>query len=163
MADGDASPATIRTYHSQAVQFVARCQGCGLQPAAATEEDIIAYRKRLLEAGYKRTTVALKLAVVKRLYEALRWRGLRADDPAAGVKAPWDRTVQDERVKHLPLDGLKRLPSAPQEDSPKAKRGRGILSLMGVHGLRVAKPKLIQTPPPHSHRTRGKSTDNSPQ
>jgi site-specific recombinase XerD len=144
VADGDASPATIRTYHTQAAQFVAWCRGRELQPAAATEEDVIAYRKYLLEAGYRRTTVALKLAVVKRLYEALRWRGLRADNPAAGVKAPRDRTVQDERVKYLPLDGLKRLLAAPQRDSPQAKRDRAILSLMGMHGLRVAEVAGLQ-------------------
>ncbi|MBN1139142.1 MAG: tyrosine-type recombinase/integrase [Anaerolineae bacterium] len=123
---------------------MAWCQGCGLQPAAATEEDIIAYRKHLVEAGYKRTTVALKLAVVKRLYEALCWRGLRVDNPATGVKAPRDRTVQDERVKYLPLDGLKRLLAAPQGDSPQAKRDRAVLSLMGMHGLRVAEVAGLQ-------------------
>ena len=144
VADGDASPATIYTYHTQAAQFVAWCRERDLRPAAATEEDIIAYRKRLVEAGYRRTTVALKLAVVKRLYEALVWRGLRVDNPAAGVKAPRDRTVQDERVKYLPLDGLKRLLAAPQGDSPQAKRDRAVLSLMGMHGLRVAEVAGLQ-------------------
>lgn len=33
VADGDASPATIYTHHTQAAQFVAWCQGRGLQPA----------------------------------------------------------------------------------------------------------------------------------
>lgn len=71
VADGDASPATVRTYHAQATQFVTWCQQGGLNPATATEEDIIAYRKHLVEAGYRpTTTVALKLAVVRRLYEA---------------------------------------------------------------------------------------------
>ena len=78
----------MRTYHAQATQFVTWCQQCELSPATATEEDIIAYRKHLVEAGYKPTTVALKLAVVRRLYEAIRWRGLRHDNPAAGIKAP---------------------------------------------------------------------------
>jgi len=138
VADGDASPATIRTYHAQAAQFVAWCEEKAIHPAQATEQDLIAYRKDLLEAGYRRSTVALKLAVVRRLYEAIRWRGLRSDNPAAGIKAPRDRTVQDERVKYLPLEGLKRLLAAPDGESAQVRRDRAMLSLMGVHALRVA-------------------------
>ncbi len=138
VADGDASAATMRTYHAQAAQFVTWCQQCGLSPATATEEDIISYRKYLVEAHYRPTTVALKLAVVRRLYEAIRWRGLRHDNPAAGIKAPRDRTSREERVKYLPLQGLKQLLAAPQGNGPLACRNRAILALMGVHGLRVA-------------------------
>jgi site-specific recombinase XerD len=134
VADGDASPATMRTYHAQAGQFVAWCRQQGLSPTVATETDIIAYRKHLVEAGYKPTTIGLKLAVVRRLYEAMRWRGLRHDNPAAGIKAPRDRTSRDERVKYLPLQGLKQLLVAPQGDGPLACRNRAILALMGVHG-----------------------------
>ena len=52
VAEGDAplpgifvSPATIRTYHAQAAQYVAWCQQQGLSPSTATENDIIGYRK----------------------------------------------------------------------------------------------------------------------
>jgi len=51
VAEGDASPATIRTYHAQAAQFVAWCQQQGFSPSTATENGIIAYRKHLVEAG----------------------------------------------------------------------------------------------------------------
>jgi site-specific recombinase XerD len=144
VADGDASPATIRTYHSQASQFVDWCREKGVNPASAVEDDVIAYRKFLVGAGYRRSTIALKLAVVRRLYEAAAWRGLRQDNPAAGVKAPRERTSSDERVKFLPLEGLKRLLTAPQGDSAKAIRDRAILFLMGVHGLRVAEVADLQ-------------------
>ncbi|MFC2037002.1 site-specific integrase [Chloroflexota bacterium] len=79
VAEGDAplkgifvSPATIRTYHAQAAQYVAWCQQQGLSPSTAIENDIIAYRKYLVETGYKPTTIALKLAVIRRLYEAIQ-------------------------------------------------------------------------------------------
>jgi site-specific recombinase XerD len=84
----------------------------------ATENDIIAYRKYLVETGYKPTTIALKLAVVRRLYEAIRWRGLGNDNPAAGVKAPKGRTARDERVKYFPPNGLRQLLAASQGDGP---------------------------------------------
>jgi site-specific recombinase XerD len=145
VAEGDASPATMRTYHAQASQFVAWCRQQDVSPAVATETDIIAYRKHLVEAAYKPTTIGLKLAVVRRLYEAIRWRGLRHDNPAAGVKAPKDRTSRDERVKYLPLDGLRQLLAAPKGDGPLARRNRAILALMGIHGLRVAEVAGLQT------------------
>ena len=51
-ADGDASPATIRSYHSNAGQFVAWCAERGINPATATEDDIAVYRRGLV-AQYK--------------------------------------------------------------------------------------------------------------
>jgi site-specific recombinase XerD len=46
-ADGDASPATIRSYYSNARQFVAWCAEHGINPATTTEDDIAAYRQNL--------------------------------------------------------------------------------------------------------------------
>ena len=99
---------------------------------------MLAYRKDLMDAGYSRSSIALKLSVLRRLYEAIRRRGLRQDNPAAGIKAPRDRTSRNERVKYLPLDGLKRLLVTPKGDSPRATRGRAMLVLMAVPGLRSA-------------------------
>jgi site-specific recombinase XerD len=136
-ADGDASPATIRSYYGNAAQFVAWCTERGVNPATATEEDIATYRRELV-AQYQTGTVAVKLAAIRRLYEAAVWRGLRQDNPAAGLKAPKDRTQRAERIKFLPLDGLRRLLEAPTGDDPAAVRDRAILTLMGRHGLRVS-------------------------
>ena len=89
-------------------------------------------------ARYEVGTVAVKLVAIRRLYEAAVWRGLRQDNPAAGLKAPKDRTERAERIKFLPLDGLRCLLDAPKGDDPAAHRDRAILALMGRHGLRVS-------------------------
>jgi integrase/recombinase XerD len=136
-ADGDASPATLRSYYGNAGQFVAWCGERGINPATATEDDIATYRRELV-ARYEVGTVAVKLAAVRRLYEAAVWRGLRQDNPAAGLKAPRDKTERAERVKFLPLDGLRRILDAPKGDNPAAVRDRAMLALMGRHGLRVS-------------------------
>ena len=137
VADGDASENTIQSYHSNAAQFVRWCEDEGLDAGRATEQDLIAYRRDLV-SKYTRGTVAVKLAAVKRLFEAAVWRGLRPDNPAAGLKAPKDRTERSERVKFLSLDGLRRLLSAPQGSGAAAVRDRSMLALMGRHGLRVS-------------------------
>jgi site-specific recombinase XerC len=95
------------------------------------------YRRELV-AQHKVGTVAVKLAAIRRLYEAAVWRGLRQDNPAAGLRAPKDRTARAERIKFLPLEGLRRLLDAPKGDDPAAVRDRAILALMGRHGLRVS-------------------------
>jgi len=80
--------------------------------------------------------VAVKLTAIRRL--AAAWRGLRQDNPAAGLRAPKDKTERAERIKFLPLDGLRRLLDAPRGNDPAAVRDRAILAMMGRHGLRVS-------------------------
>jgi integrase/recombinase XerD len=45
VADGDASPETIRSYYGNAAQFVVWCGEHGINPATVTEDDIAIYRK----------------------------------------------------------------------------------------------------------------------
>ncbi|MFC2031222.1 hypothetical protein ACFLWA_10885 [Chloroflexota bacterium] len=59
-AEGDASPLTIKNYHTQGGQFVKWCDALGVKPAAATDRDVIAYRIHLVEAGFTPSTVARK-------------------------------------------------------------------------------------------------------
>jgi site-specific recombinase XerD len=136
VAQGDASPRTVATYQAQVRDFLAWCQAQGLHPALATEDDLKAYRAHLVER-YARATVAIRLAAVRRFYQAAVWRGYRTDNPAAGIRPPRERTARDERVRFLPLEGLKRLLDAPRGDGLRATRDRAMLALMGVHGLRV--------------------------
>jgi len=136
VAQGDASPRTVATYQAQVRDFLAWCQAQGLHPALATEDDLKAYRAHLVER-YARATVATRLAAIRRFYQAAVWRGYRPDNPAAGIRPPRERTARDDRVRFLPLEGLKRLLDAPRGDGLRAVRDRAILALMGIHGLRV--------------------------
>lgn len=137
VAQGDASPETVRTYWSNVRQYLDWCTAEGVHPALATEEDLKAYRAHLVAGGYKRTTVATKLAIVRRFYQMAQARGYRADNPAEGLKAPKEHTDRAERVKWLPLLAVKRLLEAPDAETPKGKRDRAILALMALHGLRA--------------------------
>jgi site-specific recombinase XerD len=92
VAQGDASPQTVRSYHAHVGQYVAWCDEEGLDPAGAHEEDLEAYRRRLVEADYARGTIGVKLSVVHRLYQAAVWRGLRADSSAEGLPVPRQAT-----------------------------------------------------------------------
>jgi len=138
VAEGDASPATVRSYMAQVRQFVAWCEGAGLSPELATEGDLASYRRHLVEAGYARSTVATKLAAVRRFYDAAQSWGLRGDNPGAGLRAPRDRTGAAARVKYLPIEGLRRLLRLPDGRTVAGRRDRAALLLMALQGLRVA-------------------------
>lgn len=136
VAQGDASPATVRTYHGQVRRFVEWCEEEGLRPATATVEDIKAYRADLIETGYAKATIASRLSTLRRFFEMARQQGWRPDNPAVGIKAPRDLTDPAETRKWLPLADLQRILQAPDQTA-LGKRDRAILVLMALHGLRV--------------------------
>lgn len=138
VADGDASPATLRTYRGHVAAFVEWCKGQGINPAQASEHDLEAYRAALIGEGLARDTVAGRLAAVRRFYEAAVWRGLRADNPAAGLKAPRNRTSREERIKFLPGDYISRLFAACPGHDAQALRDRALLALFVLQGPRVS-------------------------
>ena len=45
VADGDASPATVRAYYSHVRAFVSCCGGQGVRPSLATAGDLESYRR----------------------------------------------------------------------------------------------------------------------
>jgi len=83
VAQGDASPHTIRSYHSNVAQFVSWCEGEGIEPASAGEDDLIRYRAHLIERGYARGTISVKLSAIP--------------PPLSGSGMPWDANRQSCR------------------------------------------------------------------
>lgn len=137
VAQGDASPATIRTYYGQVQRFVEWCESQGIGPANATIEDVKQYRASLIEQGYARATIASRLNTLRRFFDMAVGNGLRPDNPVVGVKAPPDRTAQSEQVKWLPLTAIQQILRAPDNQTPIGIRDRAILALLALHGLRV--------------------------
>lgn len=138
VAQGDASPATLRTYRAQVGQFVAWCQTQGIAPAGAVADDLAEYRAHLVATGVARATIKARLAALRRFYAAAVWRGLRPDNPAAGLKAPREKTSQVERVKFLPRDVLQRLRAHLPAGGPVRARDLALLTLFVYHGPRVS-------------------------
>ena len=108
VADGDASEATLRTYKSNVQAFYQWATERGIHPAYATSDDLVSYRRALVESGVSRATVTARLDAARRFFEAAVWRGWRVDNPAAGLKSPRNKTAPEERIKFLPQDYLAR-------------------------------------------------------
>ena len=90
---GDAAEDTLKTYRRQLHQFLQWCDRRRLNPVTITKEDIKKYRRWMIQhQKYKPATISLKLAVVRRFYQAAVDKGMIALNPAAGVKPPREKT-----------------------------------------------------------------------
>lgn len=137
VANGDARPDTIRGYKASIKQFVEWCFDEGVSPAQATRQDIKAYRQELIDRGYKHATMAYKLTIVRRFYEAAADRGMIPENPAKGVRPPRDREARNGGPKHLTKGELELLfRELEKAEGVKGLRDRAIIYLMAIQGLR---------------------------
>lgn len=137
VANGDASMDTIRGYKTQVALWVEWCSVNGVQPAQASPADIKGYRLHLVTNGYKASSVAHKLTIIRRFYAAAVDNGLRPDNPAAGIKPPRDKRAQDDFHYLNEVDYTLLLRAVGKAKSEKNLRDKAIIALMGLQGLRT--------------------------
>jgi len=141
VAQGDASRHTQQSYLSSTRGFLAWCRAHDVEPNRATEDEIKLFRTHLIQSGYKRGTIRIKLAAVRRFFDALQDWGVRLDNPAAKVKAKRDLTTQAERIaeKYIPdRDAFLNLWKLPDRKSMMGLRDRAILRILCFTGIRVS-------------------------
>ncbi|MDJ0719674.1 MAG: tyrosine-type recombinase/integrase [Prochloraceae cyanobacterium] len=137
IANGRASEDTVKSYTQQFKLFVHWCSSKRLEIAQATEEHIKEYRRYLVNKKLKVTTIALKLTVVRRVFEVAVERGLMALNPAAKVKPPKERIDPAERNNYLELEEASKLvDTLPKDNSLVGLRDRLLVLLMLVCGCR---------------------------
>jgi site-specific recombinase XerD len=136
---GDASADTLKTYTRQLYQFLQWCDRRQLNPVTIIKEDIKKYRHWMVkQQQYKPATIALKLAVVRRFYQAAVEKGLIAINPAAGVKPPREKFDPAEKITYLEAAEVEILFGAiPQNGSLKSARDRLLLGIMALEGTRT--------------------------
>lgn len=76
--------------------WLAWCRGTELDLARATVDDVEDYREALIGAGCLPATVAIKLTLVRRFYDATIRAGVRSDNPATGVRAPCAKRAAED-------------------------------------------------------------------
>ena len=110
----------MRGYRSQLPAWVNWCVEHGVDARAATINDVKCYREDLVAQGRQPTTIAHKLNVLRRVYAAAVAAGLRAVNPAIGIRAPRDRRARGTDVDR----GICRLVSKPTTRRGAAGRRR---------------------------------------
>lgn len=134
------SPHTLRNYGSdlrQLLHFVARAQAVQIDAARLASVDASTIRAFLVDLLHRnrKSSVARKLAAVKRFFRHLLQRGVTTADPTAGLTAP----KKDKQLPvHLSVDDMFRLLQAPPADTPSGLRDRAILEVTYSCGLRVS-------------------------
>ena len=136
---GDAAADTLKTYSRQLQQFLGWCDRFELNPATVTKDDIKKYRRWMIDSKkYKPATIALKLAVVRRFYQAAVEKGLISLNPAAGVKPPREKRDPAEKITYLEKNEVETLlQTIPDNGTLKAARDKTILAIMTLEGTRT--------------------------
>jgi site-specific recombinase XerD len=141
VAYGDASQHTVRSYLSSIRGFLKWCRRKSLNPVEASKNDIKLFRAHLIQKGYKRGTIATRLAAVRRFFDAILDWGLRQNSPALKVRAAKDLTTRAERVAEKYIsdrDAFLGLFSLPEVTTSKGIRDRAILRILCYTGIRVS-------------------------
>lgn len=136
---GDAAADTIKTYTRQLHQFLLWCDRRQLNPANLNKDDIKKYRRWMIEQKkYKPATIGLKLAVVRRFYQAAVEKGLLAINPAAGVKPPREKCDPAEKITYLEQTEVEILLSTIVDDGTlQSARDKAMLAIMALEGTRT--------------------------
>ena len=130
IANGDAAEDTVKTYRYELKQYLRWCQYNRIDPLVVAKEQILLYRRYLVNKRYKEKTIALKLTVVRRFYSLVVEKGLMVSNPAISVKPPTKRVDPAERNNYLELEEAQKLIDAlPVENTLVGLRGRRSRSL----------------------------------
>ena len=109
IADGNASVDTIKTYRNRVAQYLDWCKERELYPALATEQNILEYRKILVDGGKTSPTIRLSLISIKHFYTACSIKKLVKDNPVVRVKAPREKREIGGTINYLSLEELQQL------------------------------------------------------
>ena len=136
---GDAASDTLKTYRRQLQQFLKWCDSQQIYPADVIKDDIKKYRRWMIKTKqYKPATIALKLAVVRRFYQAAVEKGLLGINPAAGVKPPREKSDPAAKITFLESAEVTQLLAAiPEDGTLKCARDRAIIAIMAMEGTRT--------------------------
>ncbi len=132
-AEKNASPHTIKNYHSDLIEFFSFLGKCSL-----SDINYISIRRflaHLKEKQFLRSTVSRKLACLKSFFKYLTREHLVSANPASGIATP-------KRERRLPsfleTKEVEHLIETTKGDSWEMKRDRAILEMLYSSGIRVS-------------------------
>jgi integrase/recombinase XerC len=139
----NASPHTIRNYHSDLLQFRDYLQGgdpeVKVDLASIDAQRIRGFLALLFEREKKKSSIGRKLAAVRAFYKFLAKEGVLASNPAAMVSTPkLDKTLPRIMTEEEMNNFLDRVAEAVPKGEPMMRRDRAILELLYASGLRVS-------------------------
>lgn len=139
VGNGKAADDTQRTYLCHLKQFVQWCQTKALNPIEATFANLKRFRRWLVkEQQYQTATISLKLAVLRRFYDALLENEYISFNPALRLRPPTEVKDPAATINYLQSEEMSRLlDSLPAENTVHALRDRFLVSAMVLQGFRT--------------------------
>jgi len=141
----NASPHTIRNYHSDLVQFRDFLAGGNKDAAVAVNAintlRIRAFLAHLFQKQKQKVSVARKMSAIRAFFRFLVKERLITEDPAAAMSTHWKR--MDKKLPRIMTEEemntfLDRVATAAQGGEPAILRDRAIMELLYASGLRVS-------------------------
>ncbi|MEL7079163.1 MAG: tyrosine-type recombinase/integrase [Cyanobacteria bacterium J06582_2] len=109
IADGHASNDTVKTYRNRVHQFLSWCRVRELYPALVTKQNVLEYRKHLIDEEKISPTIRLSLLAIKHFYTACLADKLVKDNPVVEVKAPREKREIGSTINYLSLEELQQI------------------------------------------------------
>ena len=128
----DVSEKTLVTYRGALKQFFKYLNDNGIQNPS--HDDIVAFKKSLLDAGRKATTVSLYLAAARKFFTWCEQRGIY-QNVTQGVKSP--KVDAGHKRDFIGANQLKTILADMPRNSLENKRDYAIIALMASCGLRT--------------------------
>jgi integrase/recombinase XerD len=131
---------TLEAYRTDLLQLGGQLRRRGVDPAAATHEDLSTFLAYLAAGSEERpavspATLQRKTACLRSFYRHLRREGVIEHDPTAELRAP----RKSQKLPQVLTRGeVAKLLSMPRGTSPAALRDRALLELMYACGLRAS-------------------------
>jgi integrase/recombinase XerC len=139
----NASPHTIRNYHSDLLQFRDFLkQADAAQTVDIKKVDTLSIRgflASLFENEKKKTSIGRKLASVRAFFKFLAKEGILEKNPAATVSSPkLDKSLPRIMTEEEMNNFLNRVQEAVATGEPMMRRDRAMMELLYASGLRVS-------------------------
>lgn len=139
---------TLDAYRSDLAQYATFLAGRGVEPLAATGDDITAFLDGLAAGGTNAdgsarrpaaaATIQRKAACLRSFYRHVRREGLLEADPTADVRGPRKREQLPKVLTRAEVAKLLAMPGRDGHVDPIVLRDRAILELMYACGLRAS-------------------------
>lgn len=130
------SAETRRAYRRVTLEFLAYFRG--RHPSRITSEQISGWRDALKEKRQKPATIALKLSIIRSLYEFLREQGIVSLNPAVARSVPPPALKEDLRGRCLTTEEARKLLAGPDRSRTEGARDYALMLVMLRTSMRVS-------------------------
>jgi site-specific recombinase XerD len=129
---------SLKAYGRDLVDFVRHMEALGVEPLRVTADHVKLFKRALLEAGRKPTTVARRLSVLRGTYQQLAAQGLVAWETAQAIGAVRAPPVQKNTTPALTQKQAVALLKAIPTDTLQGLRDFALMSVFFLTGCRVS-------------------------